>query len=54
MPKDIKAQPVPRRPLNVAQASYPASVKTEGGKPEYKPNPTRYGDWEKSGRCIDF
>lgn len=18
------------------------------------PEPTRYGDWEKSGRCIDF
>jgi hypothetical protein len=21
-------------------------------KPE--PDPTRYGDWEKNGRCIDF
>lgn len=19
-----------------------------------KPDPTRYGDWEKEGRCIDF
>ena len=19
-----------------------------------KPDPTRYGDWEKKGRCIDF
>ena len=19
-----------------------------------KPDPTRYGDWEKNGRCIDF
>ena len=19
-----------------------------------KPEPTRYGDWEKNGRCIDF
>ena len=19
-----------------------------------KPDPTRYGDWEKGGRCIDF
>lgn len=18
------------------------------------PNPTRFGDWEKSGRCVDF
>ncbi len=21
---------------------------------EDKLNPTRYGDWEKNGRCIDF
>lgn len=19
-----------------------------------RPNPTRYGDWERNGRCIDF
>ena len=19
-----------------------------------KPDPTRYGDWEKNGRCLDF
>ncbi|HSD70919.1 MAG TPA: DUF1674 domain-containing protein [Woeseiaceae bacterium] len=23
-----------------------------GGRPG--PDPTRYGDWEKAGRCIDF
>jgi hypothetical protein len=23
-----------------------------GGRPG--PDPTRYGDWEKGGRCIDF
>ncbi|MBS1200250.1 MAG: hypothetical protein H6R27_928, partial [Proteobacteria bacterium] len=23
-----------------------------GGPPG--PEPTRYGDWEKAGRCIDF
>ncbi|TAN51105.1 MAG: DUF1674 domain-containing protein [Methylococcaceae bacterium] len=21
---------------------------------QLKPEPTRYGDWEKNGRCIDF
>lgn len=26
---------------------------TEKGGPKGK-EPTRYGDWEKSGRCIDF
>ena len=23
-------------------------------KPQKRPNPTRYGDWERNGRCIDF
>jgi len=23
-------------------------------KPERDVSPTRYGDWEKNGRCIDF
>ncbi|CAL1239644.1 DUF1674 domain-containing protein [Candidatus Methylocalor cossyra] len=23
-------------------------------KPPQRPEPTRYGDWEKDGRCIDF
>jgi len=26
---------------------------TEIGGPQ-GPEPTRYGDWEKKGRCIDF
>ncbi len=26
---------------------------TERGGPK-GPEPTRYGDWEKKGRCIDF
>ena len=30
-----------------------ANVKDEI-KSENKFNPTRYGDWEKGGRCIDF
>jgi hypothetical protein len=27
-------------------------VRELGGPPG--PEPTRYGDWEKNGRCIDF
>lgn len=27
-------------------------VREVGGPPG--PEPTRYGDWEKNGRCIDF
>ena len=29
-----------------------ATAKKKPGPP--KPDPTRYGDWEKNGRCIDF
>jgi hypothetical protein len=32
-----------------AAASRPLEI---GGPPG--PEPTRYGDWEKGGRCIDF
>jgi len=28
------------------------SSKEHGGRKG--PNPTRFGDWEKGGRCIDF
>jgi len=30
-------------------ASRPAEIGGRDG-----PDPTRYGDWEKAGRCIDF
>lgn len=37
----------------------PAAVPEAGRLPELGgrkdgPEPTRYGDWEKQGRCIDF
>lgn len=36
-----------------AGAVPPAALPTEvGGRPG--PEPTRYGDWEKNGCCIDF
>lgn len=31
----------------------PSPAPKEFGGPE-GPEPTRYGDWEKKGRCIDF
>jgi hypothetical protein len=34
------SQPLPERPREI------------GGRDG--PEPTRYGDWEKAGRCIDF
>ncbi len=35
---------------NLAPVAPPA--KEIGGRPG--PDPTRFGDWEKNGRCIDF
>ncbi|MFO1152833.1 MAG: DUF1674 domain-containing protein [Rhodospirillales bacterium] len=39
--------------------SEPAAEKDETGRPPEVggpagPEPTRYGDWERKGRCIDF
>ena len=34
------------------QAPEPEPPKEIGGREG--PDPTRYGDWEKAGRCIDF
>ena len=40
-----------------AEARHAKEAKTqlppENGGPK-GPEPTRYGDWEKKGRCIDF
>jgi hypothetical protein len=41
-----KPEPVPPEP------SAPAKPVEIGGREG--PDPTRYGDWEKNGRCIDF
>lgn len=40
----------PEAPKDPPQA--PALPKETGGPPG--PEPTRYGDWERKGRCIDF
>ncbi|NII09637.1 DUF1674 domain-containing protein [Oleiagrimonas sp. C23AA] len=37
------AQDAPKRPQPDADE-----------RTEERPDPTRYGDWEKDGRCIDF
>jgi hypothetical protein len=36
-----------------AQPEAPAPAPVEIGGRE-GPEPTRFGDWEKNGRCIDF
>ncbi|MCX7034912.1 MAG: DUF1674 domain-containing protein [Arenimonas sp.] len=44
-------EPTPPRPDPVSEAVAPPAVEY-GGRDG--PEPTRYGDWEKNGRCIDF
>ena len=36
-----------------SEKTKPKAKLTEIGGPK-GPEPTRYGDWEKKGRCIDF
>lgn len=46
---DLADAPEPTVPK--PDAADPAGKET-GGRDG--PDPTRYGDWEKNGRCIDF
>lgn len=40
-------------PLDDDGPKKPNVIKGETGGPK-GPDPTRYGDWERNGRCIDF
>jgi hypothetical protein len=46
---DAETPPVPLAELVKARTPVPEI----GGRRD-GPDPTRYGDWEKNGRCIDF
>ncbi len=51
-PNKSKAeQAQPAQPVK-SEAAKPAAPAPESTVPET--DPTRYGDWEKKGRCIDF
>ena len=43
----------PQAPNDAATASAGAVAKEVGGRKDGT-EPTRFGDWEKQGRCIDF
>ncbi|HVA55772.1 MAG TPA: DUF1674 domain-containing protein [Gammaproteobacteria bacterium] len=45
--------PIPTPPAPPAADTLPLAKSREIGGPK-GPEPTRYGDWEKGGRCIDF
>jgi hypothetical protein len=55
--KDERASPAaPEQRPNVPERQPPAAggekISETGGPPG--PEPTRYGDWERGGRCVDF
>ena len=48
-----KNEPEPSpRPAAEKPAAEPGSAREIGGRKG--PDPTRYGDWEVNGRCVDF
>ena len=47
-PAPVEATETPTDP-----GSVPLAAPREIGGPS-GPEPTRYGDWERNGRCIDF
>ena len=48
----------PEASEQAAGSDAPATAATPTGDRDgpgaSRPDPTRYGDWEKNGRCIDF
>jgi len=42
-----------QNPPPAAETPAVTPVREIGGRSD-GPEPTRYGDWEKNGRCIDF
>ncbi|WP_182531893.1 DUF1674 domain-containing protein [Dokdonella fugitiva] len=52
-PTQSPTPPVARAPVE-APAVPAREAQVEIGGRESGLDPTRYGDWEKNGRCIDF
>lgn len=52
-PRDRALPDVPRDPIVALTPAVPATALREVGGPP-GPEPTRFGDWERAGRCIDF
>jgi hypothetical protein len=53
-PPVAEAAPASRPRAETEHLQLPeATVKREIGGPK-GPEPTRFGDWERAGRCVDF
>ena len=48
----VETTPAPVEPEATRKPVVPPPDKAAAERPA--PDPTRYGDWEKNGRCIDF
>jgi hypothetical protein len=52
-PAEAAVAPQAPEPVAMTVAAAPAPPPREIGGPT-GPEPTRFGDWERKGRCIDF
>jgi len=52
-PGAVNTSPVNSKSNGKETTSQATDKKKEYGGRE-GPNPTRYGDWERNGRCVDF
>ncbi len=46
---DLRPRAIPAASTHAAPVEHPREIGGPSG-----PEPTRYGDWERKGRCIDF
>jgi hypothetical protein len=53
MTQDAKPEAKPDAPAQEARDKPRKKPVPETGGPA-GPEPTRYGDWERGGRCVDF
>jgi hypothetical protein len=51
MPDTPETAPKPPEPALKPEKAVPKPPEIGGPK---GPEPTRYGDWERGGRCVDF
>jgi len=52
MPTENPKEPKRQQPDRIED--HPAPQANQEQPASRQPDPTRYGDWEKNGRCIDF
>ncbi len=54
MSDNKKQLPTNKKPQSARPKALISEEEREGRESKKTTNPTRFGDWEKNGRCIDF